>query len=262
MGFVVSKDLIAQDPHLKNECTSCHKGNASAKDQKVAHTGLIDRPSDDPVAACGTCHPDIAKNYTLSLHYTAAGMKHGVSGRFSECGKEDLRRQGLRAVLPELPRVLRRLPREEPRHLGRQPRAPERPPVRAQGRDQDLRALPRRPRLPRVHRGLRRNPGRALPQGHDLRGLPPGGPVPRRRYGATRTGPRSRSSPRARTAIPWSTSARTPPRRPTRRTKTASPARPAIRPARIGSAPPATSAREPRPARPSCWGRIRGIPRN
>jgi len=88
MGFVVSKDLIAQDPHLQNDCTSCHKGNAAAKDQKAAHAGMIDRPSDDPVAACGTCHPEIAKNYTLALHYTAAGMKHGVSGRFSEAEKK------------------------------------------------------------------------------------------------------------------------------------------------------------------------------
>ncbi len=88
MGFVVSKDLIARDPHLQNDCTSCHKGNAAAKDQKAAHAGLIDRPSDDPEAACGTCHPEIAKNYTLSLHYTAAGMKHGVSGRFSEAERK------------------------------------------------------------------------------------------------------------------------------------------------------------------------------
>ena len=39
--------------------------------------------SDDPVKSCGLCHEDIAKSYTLSLHYTAAGMKNGVAPRFN-----------------------------------------------------------------------------------------------------------------------------------------------------------------------------------
>lgn len=87
MGYVVSQEARAQDPHLKNDCAFCHKGNPSAKDRKSAHAGLLKRPSDDPEVSCGSCHPDIAKTYTLSLHYTAAGMKHTVSKRFSEAEK-------------------------------------------------------------------------------------------------------------------------------------------------------------------------------
>ena len=40
------------------------------------------RPSDDP-ALCGQCHEEIARNFKTSLHYTTAGLKHGVSPRFS-----------------------------------------------------------------------------------------------------------------------------------------------------------------------------------
>lgn len=41
------------------------------------------RPSDD-LAVCGQCHGVIAKTYGTSLHYTTAGLKHGVSARFSK----------------------------------------------------------------------------------------------------------------------------------------------------------------------------------
>ncbi|NNG47258.1 MAG: hypothetical protein HKM86_09135 [Deltaproteobacteria bacterium] len=40
------------------------------------------RPSDDP-ALCGQCHDEIARNFQSSLHYTTAGLRHGVSPRFS-----------------------------------------------------------------------------------------------------------------------------------------------------------------------------------
>jgi hypothetical protein len=40
------------------------------------------RPSDDP-SLCGQCHEAVAKSYRNSLHYTTAGLKHGVSPRFS-----------------------------------------------------------------------------------------------------------------------------------------------------------------------------------
>ncbi|MFA6508208.1 MAG: cytochrome c3 family protein [Treponemataceae bacterium] len=82
MGYVVDNKLLTTDPHLSQECSTCHKGNVSGADKKTAHAGLVKRPSDDP-ATCATCHPGIAKNYTLSLHYTNAGMKNGVSARFS-----------------------------------------------------------------------------------------------------------------------------------------------------------------------------------
>jgi len=82
MGYVVNKELLATDPHMSQSCVSCHKGNASSADQAKAHAGMVKRPSDDPMV-CATCHETEAKNYKLSLHYTNAGMKNGVSPRFS-----------------------------------------------------------------------------------------------------------------------------------------------------------------------------------
>ncbi len=88
MGYVVTQDVLESDPHFYLECTDCHKGNASRPVKADAHKGLVARPSDDPTATCGQCHEETAKNYTLSLHYTAAGMKHGVSPRFDAAGKK------------------------------------------------------------------------------------------------------------------------------------------------------------------------------
>ena len=81
-GFVVSASLIDSDPHLSQGCTSCHKGDETAADRTKAHAGLVKRPSDDPTL-CAACHPDIAANYSLSLHFTTAGFKNDVRPRFS-----------------------------------------------------------------------------------------------------------------------------------------------------------------------------------
>jgi thiosulfate/3-mercaptopyruvate sulfurtransferase len=86
MGFVVTEDVLESDPHFYLGCTDCHAGDSSQAKQEDAHKGLIARPSDDPEASCGQCHEETAKNYTLSLHYTAAGMKHGVMPRFDDKG--------------------------------------------------------------------------------------------------------------------------------------------------------------------------------
>ena len=43
---------------------------------------MVKRPSDD-LSVCGSCHGEIAKNYKNSLHYTTAGLKHGVNGRMA-----------------------------------------------------------------------------------------------------------------------------------------------------------------------------------
>lgn len=87
MGYYVDPELAKQDPHFSNGCSSCHKGDSASTDKAKAHAGLAKRPSDDP-ATCGTCHPAIAKTYTLSLHYTNAGMKNGVAARFSAAEKK------------------------------------------------------------------------------------------------------------------------------------------------------------------------------
>ncbi|HUX41596.1 MAG TPA: cytochrome c3 family protein [Rectinemataceae bacterium] len=82
-GFVIDLSLLNSDPHLSQGCTTCHKGDDKATDRTKAHSGLVKRPSDDP-ELCAVCHPDVAANYSLSLHYTTAGFKNGVRPRFSE----------------------------------------------------------------------------------------------------------------------------------------------------------------------------------
>ncbi|HOD36326.1 MAG TPA: cytochrome c3 family protein [Syntrophales bacterium] len=64
-------------------CVFCHKGDAAATDVKAAHDGIVKKPSDN-LKLCGMCHKPIAENYGKSLHYTSAGQKHGVAGRFSD----------------------------------------------------------------------------------------------------------------------------------------------------------------------------------
>jgi hypothetical protein len=81
--LVVDKSLLESDPHLKNDCIVCHKGDQTASDRSVAHAGVTRRPSDNP-ETCGTCHEETAKTYKLSLHYSTAGMKSGVRPRFSD----------------------------------------------------------------------------------------------------------------------------------------------------------------------------------
>ena len=43
---------------------------------------MVRRPSED-LDVCGGCHDEIAASYGKSLHYTSAGQRHGVMGRFS-----------------------------------------------------------------------------------------------------------------------------------------------------------------------------------
>ena len=81
-GLLVDQGIIATDPHFSEGCISCHKGDEKAQDRKVAHKGMIKRPSDD-VKTCALCHEDITKTYATALHYTSAGQKHGVRERFS-----------------------------------------------------------------------------------------------------------------------------------------------------------------------------------
>lgn len=81
-GLLVDKKIIGADPHFSEGCVSCHKGDDKVQDRKVAHQGMIKRPSDD-TKTCAACHEGIAKTYTSALHYTSAGQKHGVLNRFS-----------------------------------------------------------------------------------------------------------------------------------------------------------------------------------
>jgi hypothetical protein len=83
LGFFVDPALIETDPHFEQGCTVCHQGDESATDMTIAHKGMQKRPSDD-LSLCGQCHGEIAATYAQSLHYTSAGQRHGVIGRFSK----------------------------------------------------------------------------------------------------------------------------------------------------------------------------------
>jgi len=82
LGYVVDKSLLKGDPHFGMGCKFCHKGNEKEGSKEAAHKGIVKRPSDD-LKTCSMCHKQIADNYSKSLHYTAAGLRNGVMGRFS-----------------------------------------------------------------------------------------------------------------------------------------------------------------------------------
>ena len=75
--------LIDSDPHFSEGCASCHRGDETAASRDNAHAGFVKRPSSD-LRVCGKCHKEIADTYKNTLHFTTAGLRHGVSGRFSE----------------------------------------------------------------------------------------------------------------------------------------------------------------------------------
>jgi hypothetical protein len=81
-GVLVDPEVVEKDPHMRMGCGFCHKGDGTGFTRDNAHAGLVKRPSDDP-GTCGRCHKDVAANYSKSLHYTTAGLKNGIRGRFS-----------------------------------------------------------------------------------------------------------------------------------------------------------------------------------
>ncbi|MCM2264485.1 MAG: cytochrome c3 family protein [Desulfuromonadales bacterium] len=81
-GFLVDRNLLSTDPHFSQGCGFCHMGDEKGASKADAHRGLVKKPSDD-LKICGRCHDQIAANYGKSLHYTTAGLKHGIRGRLS-----------------------------------------------------------------------------------------------------------------------------------------------------------------------------------
>lgn len=82
VGPPYERKLVAsaflKSTHGQLGCTACHAGREQTMDPKTAHSGLIRRPSADPVKACGTCHAEIAGRFTKSLHFTTRGMEKGL----------------------------------------------------------------------------------------------------------------------------------------------------------------------------------------
>jgi len=81
-SYMVDRKLIDTDPHFTEGCPSCHRGDEKASSREKAHAGFVKKPSMDP-GLCGKCHDKIAKTYKDALHFTTAGLRQGVSGRFS-----------------------------------------------------------------------------------------------------------------------------------------------------------------------------------
>ncbi|MDR7551225.1 MAG: hypothetical protein QN131_15020 [Armatimonadota bacterium] len=67
-----------KSPHGQLGCTTCHAGQPQTLDVRTAHTGLIRRPSVNPVKTCGGCHGEIASRFAKSLHFTTRGLEHGL----------------------------------------------------------------------------------------------------------------------------------------------------------------------------------------
>jgi hypothetical protein len=86
-GYVVSREALTSDVHLLMTCSQCHQGNDQVMRKDDAHKGLVKKPSDQ-LATCGLCHKETAATFSKSLHYTTAGQRNGVMGRFS---KEELK---------------------------------------------------------------------------------------------------------------------------------------------------------------------------
>jgi hypothetical protein len=85
--YLIDKALIGKDPHFMEGCGSCHRGNEKGETKDEAHANVVPRPSVNP-DICAGCHGETAKSYKNSLHYTVAGLKHGVSPRFNEAEKK------------------------------------------------------------------------------------------------------------------------------------------------------------------------------
>ena len=70
------------------ECTSCHNGVDNTSDKVQAHSGdFLKHPSTEYVEKCGTCHSDIATNFSTNLH-NGIGQKRKVTMRSGLTGHE------------------------------------------------------------------------------------------------------------------------------------------------------------------------------
>lgn len=82
-------EAYKKNAHYKIGCTGCHNGKGDTDDKKVAHGGdFIRHPSDFYMEKCGSCHKDIAKNFTTSLHH-GTGQKRKVAIRSGLRGPEE-----------------------------------------------------------------------------------------------------------------------------------------------------------------------------
>lgn len=70
---IIDPEVFLATIHGQISCIQCHGGVANEEEKEAAHMDMIARPSEDPEAACGTCHADIVTTFADSLHATQAG---------------------------------------------------------------------------------------------------------------------------------------------------------------------------------------------
>jgi len=81
-----SHDSFAElDPNHGNiGCATCHGGDPNAYTATEAHgTDFLADPASDPITSCGSvdCHPDLAADFTGSIHMNIWGMKQQLADR-------------------------------------------------------------------------------------------------------------------------------------------------------------------------------------
>ncbi|HAF30051.1 MAG TPA: hypothetical protein DCG75_13505 [Bacteroidales bacterium] len=75
--------------HYSMGCVYCHNGTDKTSDKTVAHSGdFISHPSMYYDEKCGSCHPEIANDFSTSIHH-GTGQKRKVAIRSGFDGPED-----------------------------------------------------------------------------------------------------------------------------------------------------------------------------
>ncbi|HBI15486.1 MAG TPA: hypothetical protein DDY20_08245 [Desulfobulbaceae bacterium] len=76
-------EVAVASPH-DFACVECHRGDAAANQQEVAHAGLVARPAhpDQMRETCGVCHGDSVRQCADSLHFTLRNEVNQVRGHF------------------------------------------------------------------------------------------------------------------------------------------------------------------------------------
>lgn len=69
---LVDAETFPQTEHGEIPCTECH-GGLQDPVKETAHTDLIARPSDEPIAVCGECHEKQAELQSGNLHANQQG---------------------------------------------------------------------------------------------------------------------------------------------------------------------------------------------
>jgi len=77
----VSDAKFLTDVHNTANCIGCHGGVGGTDDKAKAHEGVVRDPTTDPGRVCGTCHADIVKTASTSLHYALNGYRTILQAR-------------------------------------------------------------------------------------------------------------------------------------------------------------------------------------